>query len=299
MVWVILLAVFIIWFILFLRKKLTFKFGLSPKVLEIQPIKGLKKLNDDLERSLTRSYMENVENRVKEENKLKENEYEWRLLDLKRYFILTSLLKEAPMFSKKVDELWHHMLMFTREYDDFSKKYLGATLHHSPNVKAKSDPDLRGFFDWVYAELFLIRKENIYLYKGFFRYPVNPTIIEDFKNLSEDELLDLYFKRDTKYLNTVLALIASMKKTVRKVRDYQKSVIYDKMEKSKKEQKFNSMLVPFLSVSYFHYEEFASYLKVGSDSSASCTSCGSGSSCSSHSSCSSDSSCSSCGGGSD
>lgn len=300
MAWLLLLAVFIICFILFLRKKLTFKFGLSPKVLEIKPIKGLKKLNDDLERSLTRSYMENVEDRVKEENKLKENEYEWRLLDLKRYFVLTSLLKEAPMFSKKVDELWHQMLMFTREYDDFSRKYLGTTLHHSPNVKGKADPDLRGFFDWVYAELFLIRKENIYLYKGFFRYPVHPAVIEDFKNLSEAELLEQYFKSDSKYLPTILALIASMKKTVKKVRNYQKSVIYDKMKKSKSEQKFNSMIVPFLSVSYFHYEEFSSYMKMTSESSSSCTSCGSGSdsSCSS-SSCSSDSSCSSCGGGSD
>ncbi|WP_312092553.1 hypothetical protein [Niallia sp.] len=300
MAWLLVLVVIISWFILFLRKKLTFKFGLSPKILEIQPIKGLKKLNDDLERSLTRSYMENVEERVKSENKLKENEYEWRLLDLKRFFVLTSLLNESPMFSKKVDELWHQMLMFTREYDDFSRKYLGTTLHHSPNVKVKPDPDLRGFFDWVYAELFLIRKENIYLYKGFFRHPVHPTIIEDFKNLSEDELINLYFKSDTKYQNTVLALIASMKKTVKKVRDYQRSVIYDRMKKSKREQKFNSMLVPFLSVSYFHYEEFSSYMKMTSDSSSSCTSCGSGSdsSCSS-SSCSSDSSCSSCGGGSD
>lgn len=304
MAWLLLCAVFIIWLSLFLRKKLTFKFGLSPKVLEIKPIKGLKKLNDDLDRSLTRSYMENVENRVKEENKLKENEYEWRLLDLKRYFVLTSLLKESPMFSKKVDVLWHQMLMFTREYDDFSRKYLGTTLHHSPNVKAKSDPDLRGFFDWVYAEIFLIRKENIYLYNGFFRYPVHPAIIEDFKDLSEAELLERYFKSDTKYLPTVFALIASMKKTVRKVRDYQKSVIYDKMEKGKREQKFNIMLVPFLSVSYFHYEDFSSYMKISSSSSSSCTSCGSGSffscnSCSSDNSCSSGSSCSSCGGSSD
>ena len=304
MAWLLLLAVIIIWFILFLRKKLIFKFSVSPKVLEIKPLKGLKKLSDDLERSLTRSYMENVEERVRRENRLKENEYEWRLLDLKRYFVLTSVLKESPMFSKKVDELWHQMLMFTREYDDFSRKYLGTTLHHSPNVKVESNSDLRGFFDWVYAEIFLIRRENIYLYNGFFRHPVHPIIIEDFKNLSEEELINLYFKSDTKYPNTVLALIASMKKTVKKVRDYQKSVIYDRMKKSKSEQKFNSMLVPFLSVSYFHYEEFSSYMSRSNGNSSSCTSCGSGSvsscnSCSSDNSCASGSSCSSCGGGSD
>lgn len=295
MAWLLLLAV-VIWFIVFLRKKLSFKFGLSPKSLETKPIKGLKKLIDDLERSLSKNYMEDVEERVRKENKLKESEYEWRLLDLKRYFILTSLLKESPMFSEKVDELWHQMLMFTREYDDFSKKYLGTILHHSPNENILPDPDLRGFFDWVYAELFLIRKENIHLYRGFFRYPVHPIIIDEFKNLPENELIDIYFKSDTKYMNTVISLISSMKKTANEVKDYEKNVIHEKMKKSKKEEKYNTMLVPFLSVSYFHYDEFSSYMKMSSDSSSSCTSCGSASSCSSSSS---DSSCSSCGGGGD
>ena len=301
MAWLLLLAV-IIGFILLLRKNISFKFGLSPKSLEIRPIKGLKKLSDDLERSLSKSYMEDVEERVRKENKLKENEYEWRLLDLKRYFILTSLLKESPMFSAKVDELWHQMLMFTREYDDFSKKYLGAILHHRPNVNVLTDPDLRGFFDWVYAELFLIRKENIHLYKGFFRYPVHPNIIDEFKKLPENELIDKYFKSDTKYITTVLSLISSMKKTAVQLKDYEKSVIQEKMKKSKRVEDYNTMLVPFLSVSYFHYDEFLSYMKISSDSSSSCTSCGSTSSCSSSSSdnsSSSGSSCSSCGGGGD
>ena len=282
----------------FYAKKLSFKFGLSPKSVEIKPIKGLTKLSDHLEKSLSKSYLNNVEVRVKKEIKLKENEYDWRLLDLKRYFILTSLLKESPMFSEKVDDLWHQMLMFTREYDDFSKKYLGSVLHHSPNVKESPNPDLRGFFDWVYTELFFIRKENIHLYRGFFRYPVHPMIIDEFKNLPDNELIDIYFKSDTNYMITVLALISSMKKTANEVKDYEKSVIQEKMKKSKMKQNYNAMLVPFLSVSYFHYDEFSSYMKMSSDSSSSCTSCGSASSCSSSHS-SSDSSCSSCGGGGD
>ncbi|WP_099353128.1 hypothetical protein [Fredinandcohnia onubensis] len=296
MEWLVLLAI-VIWVILFLRKKLSFTYGLSPKSIETKPLKGLKKLSENLEQSLSKSYMKNVEERVKNEKNLKENEYNWRLLDLKRYFILTSLLKESPMFSDKVDDLWHEMLMFTREYDDFSKKYAGSILHHSPNVTKISDPDLRGFFDWVYAELFFIRKENIHLYKGFFRHPVNPTIVEEFKTLSENELIDKYFKSDRHYLSTILSLISSMKKTANSVKDYEKRVVQEKMRKSKIQKNFNAMLVPFLSVSYFHYDDFLSYMKIGSVSSSSCTSCGSGSSCSSVSSCSS--SCSSCGGGSD
>lgn len=295
MEWLLLFGVFIL-IILFLRKKLSFKFGLSPVELEIKPIKGLKKLSDHLEQSLSSSFMENVEERIRRNNRLKENEYEWRLLDLKRYFILTSLLKESPMFSEKVDELWHEMLMFTREYEDFSKNYLGTLLHHSPNVKVVPDPDLRGFFDWVYAELFFIRNENIHLYKGFFKYPVPPNIIGEFRDLPDNELINMYFKSDSKYITTVLSLINSMKKTANKIKNYEKNTINEMMIKNKNQQNYNAMLVPFLSVSYFQYNDFSSYIKISGSSSSSSTSCGTGNSCSS--SCSS-SSCSSCGGGGD
>lgn len=120
MEWIVLFAIVIL-FILVLHKKLSFTYGLSPKSIETKPLKGLKKLSENLDQSLSKSYMKHVEERVMKDKKLKENEYNWRLLDLKRYFILTSLLKESPMFSNKVDDLWHEMLMFTREYDDFSK----------------------------------------------------------------------------------------------------------------------------------------------------------------------------------
>ena len=97
--WILLLIVVIL-FVLLLRKIAAFKFSLCLKTLETKPIKGLKKLTDILEQSLSKSFMENVENRVRKKHRLRENEYEWRLLDLKRYFILTYLLKESPMFSE-------------------------------------------------------------------------------------------------------------------------------------------------------------------------------------------------------
>ena len=291
--WILLLIVVIL-FVLLLRKIATFKFSLCPKTLETKPIKGLKKLTDILEQSLSKSFMENVENRVRKKHRLRENEYEWRLLDLKRYFILTYLLKESPMFSEKVDDLWHEMLMFTREYDNFSEKYLGTKLHHSPNVNEEPDPDLRGFFDWVYAELFSIKRENIYLYKGFFRNPVHPNTIEAFKNLSENELINLYFKNDTNHMTTVHSLISSMKKTAYRIKNNDKKTIHGKMKRAKNHKNYNLMLVPFLSVSYYHYDEFSSYMKISSDGSSNCTSCGSAGV---FSSCSADSSCSSSGGG--
>lgn len=59
MKWLLLLAVFI-WLLLFLRKKCPFKFGLSPIELEIKPIKGLKKLTDQLEILSERALTTNI-----------------------------------------------------------------------------------------------------------------------------------------------------------------------------------------------------------------------------------------------
>ena len=54
------------------------------------------------------------------------------------------------MFSKRVDDIWHEMLMFTREYETFSKKFYHELLHHTPNNDPTPIPFERAFFDWVY-----------------------------------------------------------------------------------------------------------------------------------------------------
>ncbi len=263
----------------------SYKFDIPPYDLELKPIKGLKKISEDLERSLNKNYMRKVTERIKENSKPEnEHEYEWRILDMKRFFILAALVKEAPMFSWKVDQIWHEMLMFTREYDEFAENYLGTKIHHNPNENVEPNPDLRGFFDWVYAELFFIKKENIYLYNGFFRCPVHPNVINDFRNLSENELIESYFNYDSKYMETISALISSMKESANKVENYRKGVVRKKLKNSKKHQSFNELIVPFLSVSYFHYKEYPDYMniKVNKGRSTGCNVCGI-SSCSSKS----------------
>ncbi len=37
------------------------------------------------------------------------------------------------MLSEDVDEIWHDMILFTKEYQRFSEKFLGKMLHHIPN----------------------------------------------------------------------------------------------------------------------------------------------------------------------
>ncbi|WP_370223080.1 hypothetical protein [Cytobacillus sp.] len=94
--------------------------------------------------------------------------------------------------------------------------------------------------------------------------------------MPENELIELYFKSDSQYMATVLSLISAMKRTAKKIKNYEKSAIQEMMRKRKNQQNYNAMLVPFLSVSYFHYDDFASYMKISSKISSSCTSCGGG-----------------------
>lgn len=54
------------------------------------------------------------------------------------YIYLNSSLKRKNgyglgMPSKIVDEAWHSFLLFSKEYEKFSKKYFGKMLHHTPD----------------------------------------------------------------------------------------------------------------------------------------------------------------------
>lgn len=67
---------------------------------------------------------------------------------------MASLLKQVPMFSDEVDDLWHEMLMFTKSYADFCAELMGSTVHHEPAITRRETPGARAWFDWVYCQLF-------------------------------------------------------------------------------------------------------------------------------------------------
>src|SRR6185369_14461346 len=62
------------------------------------------------------------------------------------------------MMSKKIDEVWHNAILFTREYFAFSEKLFGAGfyLHHAPVTKkeAVSDAPVKNVFADIYHQLF-------------------------------------------------------------------------------------------------------------------------------------------------
>lgn len=60
---------------------------------------------------------------------------------------------------KKIDDMWHTFLLFTRDYADFCNTYFGCFVHHQPTsetVRLVVDTDEPGFYrfhNYVYANL--------------------------------------------------------------------------------------------------------------------------------------------------
>ena len=53
------------------------------------------------------------------------------------------------MTNNVIDELWHTLILFSKEYHEFSTKIFGTYLHHSPNTKNSSisNDSVRKFYD--------------------------------------------------------------------------------------------------------------------------------------------------------
>lgn len=66
-------------------------------------------------------------------------QFDVRFNEFKKY---TQLVREfggpMAMVSKNVDNVWHNFILFTKDYMEYSDKFLGSYLHHNPSVP--SDP---------------------------------------------------------------------------------------------------------------------------------------------------------------
>jgi len=58
--------------------------------------------------------------------------------EVKKYLVLCEIHRsqEIPMFSRRVDEVWHQFVLFTAQYIDFSLRFFGKFVHHEPNEGA-------------------------------------------------------------------------------------------------------------------------------------------------------------------
>jgi hypothetical protein len=154
----------------------------------------LQALELRLEEGLTASFLEQLKQRVMGAHpNLNSAEYEWKLLELKRYFAMNAILRQVPMFSEAIDEIWHEMLMFTREYQQLCERLTGAMIHHTPHVQKQSLPDERAWFDWIYAHLFEFTPFSNAIWNTFYKYPLPRERIQLLRELDEQEIYERWF----------------------------------------------------------------------------------------------------------
>ncbi|SFT25234.1 hypothetical protein [Paenibacillus sp. BC26] len=143
-----------------------------------------------LEAALSPDFEARVKDRVlKRTPSMREGEWQWQWFELKRYFLMCGVLRNVPMYSVRVDEVWHEMLMFTREYEQFCKQFCGGTIHHAPHGSdAKPAPGERAWFDWIYGELFLPVPVSGQLWGAFYRTPLPRELMYELETGDPSEL---------------------------------------------------------------------------------------------------------------
>jgi hypothetical protein len=62
--------------------------------------------------------------------------------EVKKYLVLCEVHRASaiPMFSRRIDEVWHQFVLFTAHYDEFARSYFGKFVHHDP-VEAATGQD--------------------------------------------------------------------------------------------------------------------------------------------------------------
>jgi hypothetical protein len=105
-----------------------------------------------------------------------------QLRELLRYFVLRTRHAPVriPMWAKRVDEVWHQLALFTREYTAFCERYLGGYVHHNP---ASDLAPARGERSMSWAEFVAAYREE------FGRAP--PALWRDDHALSVDDRIRL------------------------------------------------------------------------------------------------------------
>ena len=91
------------------------------------------------------------------ENKfLSSEEFEQVFIEFKKYVFLVAVNKSnLAMMSKKVDQVWHQFILFTKEYQSFCNSILGFFLHHIPRTRfSLIDSESESNFIHLYRETF-------------------------------------------------------------------------------------------------------------------------------------------------
>jgi len=148
-----------------------------------------------LEAALTADYEKGTKYRLQmKRSGMSDKEWDWTWFELKRYFLMCALLRNVPMYSARADEVWHEMLMFTREYEQFCQGFCGSLIHHAPHGKGEQpSAGDRAWFEWVYGELFEESPAYGYIWGSFYRVSLSDERIRLLEQESREELRSQWF----------------------------------------------------------------------------------------------------------
>lgn len=118
-----------------------------PSNLGVRETTGLVARAKKLEWLMNSEYLRSVKERILKKGLLTADEYDLYLLELQRYFLLTSFMKNVPMYNHKVDIIWHEMIMFTKSYQDFCHRFISQMIHHEPNTNGEAKPFEKELFE--------------------------------------------------------------------------------------------------------------------------------------------------------
>ncbi|NRD80060.1 hypothetical protein HPT25_22235 [Bacillus sp. BRMEA1] len=180
----------------------------------------LNDLRIKLEDSLDPVYLENVKKRVMEKCSWSEAEFAVYLYGVKQFFLLNAVLKSVPMYSKEVDEIWHEMLMFTREYQAFCQQFIGEMIHHEPNIsEITSEVEVaRAEFDWLYSQFFEINEVNKFIYNGFYQFKLAENRIHELEKMTLAEIQSFFFKKNQMVVAISESVAGKLKMQVEQVK---------------------------------------------------------------------------------
>lgn len=91
---------------------------------------------------------------------LTDSELRERWYELKKFLFLAGISKGLPMFSKKIDEIWHFFLEDKELYREFCLAFIGEQIEHHPHEKPKDLPNERAWFDMLYLSFFNINSRS-------------------------------------------------------------------------------------------------------------------------------------------
>ena len=68
------------------------------------------------------------------------------ILEYRRFLYLAAVSTNGATPSRKIDEVWHQHLLFTRNYERMCREAIGRTLHHDPGTSAADEERYRQLY---------------------------------------------------------------------------------------------------------------------------------------------------------